>query len=88
MVCAVLTGFGFDVSRVWNRFLSDTYFVGNLFCLFLLATFRAHADGERRKGRDRTGGWRRKRLGDARLWAPSDRRGSSAFAGGILVMAY
>ena len=48
-----------------------------------LPSFSAHADGERR-GLHRIGGWRPKGLGETRLEVPSVRRGTSAFAVGML----
>ena len=51
--------------------------------LFFWGNISARADGERR-GSDRTGGQRRKGLGETRLQVPPDRRGSPACAVGML----
>ena len=45
----------------------------------IFGDFSGHADGECR-GLGRIGGGHRKRPGETRLWVPSDRRGSPAFA--------
>ena len=70
---------GFDGWQLGDRWLRwdvlGLYFFGNF--------FRGHADGERRRGWDRAGGWRRGGRGEARLLGslridPGPRRSPSA----------
>ena len=61
------------------RILSEVRRVDRRSVDLFLATFSAHADGW--IGSE---GWHRRGLGETRLWVPSGRHGSSAFAVGML----